>query len=243
MIARMLFAILFFVTFFTFTYSQNSYLQLSLHDDADFSVTFDNTQLSAGTFAEFDNITPGEHSLKVIKEGTNVPPQANVIFDGKIKILAGMDIYAVIDEYNSFLIYKKKNYGFKRVFPSGEGVNKCGEGNNNSNNKNNDTYGTGDECKYKLMMKDDFKDLKGSINNRGFETSNVSLLKSAIDANYLSSEQLKELLSYFTFESNKLEIAKYAYKKICDTKNFFKVYDAFNFDSSIEELKNYISGK
>ena len=86
------------------SFSQSSYLQLSLFDDMDFSVMFDNTELSSGTFAEFDNITAGEHYLKVTKEGVNVPPQGNVIFDGKIKIPSGTDVYAVIDEYNAFLI-------------------------------------------------------------------------------------------------------------------------------------------
>ena len=58
-------------------FSQTSYLQLSLFDDMDFSVVFDNTEFSAGNFAEFDNLSAGEHSLKVIKAGINVPPQAN----------------------------------------------------------------------------------------------------------------------------------------------------------------------
>ncbi len=240
MFSKVSFAAILIALLFTSIYSQSSYLQLSLFDDGDFSVTFDNAQLSTGNYAEFDNISPGEHSLKVVREGANVLPQANVIFEGKIKIPAGLDLYAVIDEYNAFAIYKKKAYGMRRFFPSGEGVKKCGDG---SSDNNKETYSTNDECRYKVMKKEDFSDLKKSVNNRSFETSNVAVLKSAIDANYLTSEQLKELLGYFTFESNKLEIAKHAYKKICDQKNFFKVYEAFTFDSSIEELKNYISGK
>lgn len=93
------------------------------------------------------------------------------------------------------------------------------------------------------MKKDDFDDLKKSVNNRNFESSNSAVVKTAIDNNILSSEQVKELLKFFTFEDTKLEIAKYSYKKVCDKNNFFKVYDAFDFESSITELKNYISGK
>ncbi|MBZ0202118.1 MAG: DUF4476 domain-containing protein [Ignavibacteria bacterium] len=243
MFTKLSFALILITLLFAKSYSQNSYLQLSLYDDGDFSVTFDNTQLSTGNYAEFDNVSPGEHSLKIVREGTNVPPQANVIFDGKIKIPAGLDLYAVIDEYNAFSIYKKKGYGIKRIFPSGESVSKCGDEGKSNNYKDKETYNVSDECRYKVMKNEDFKDLKGSVSNRSFETSNVSILKSAIDANSFTSEQLKELLGYFTFEDSKLEIAKYGYKKICDTKNFFKVYEAFTFDSSIEELKNYISGK
>lgn len=230
------FAFLFSIAAHSFS---QSYLQLSLYDDGDFQVIFDNTELSSGNFAEFDNITAGEHYMKVVKEGPNVPAQADVVFDGKIKIPSGYDVYAVIDEYNAFIIYKKKKFAYNRFIPDGQFIRRCGE---KHGNKEKEEYTT-DECKYKVIKKDDYKDLKSTINNRNFESTNLEVLKSAIDNNFFTSEQLLELLGYFTFESNKLEIAKYAYKKICDKKNFFKVYDAFNFDSSVTELKNYISGK
>ncbi|MCC6866139.1 MAG: DUF4476 domain-containing protein [Ignavibacteria bacterium] len=235
----------FLIICFIFTssvfYSQNSYLQISLYDDEMFSVILDNTQFSDGNYAEFDMLSPGEHILKVIKSGIDQSPQGNVVFEGKIKIPAGYDLYSVIDEYNAFYVYKKKKYGFNRIYPSGEGVKKCGDNGNTVTKK--EEFTVNDECRYKIMKKEDFNDLKSSVSNRSFESSNIAVLKTAIDKNYLSSEQLRELLNYFTFEDSKLEIAKYAYKKVCDQKNFFKVYDAFDFDSSITELKNYISGK
>ncbi len=227
--------------FSSLTNSQNSYLQLSLFDDELFSFVIDNTAVGEGNYAEIDMLSPGEHSLKVIKSGVDQSAQGNVIFDGKIKIPSGTDLYAVIDEYNSFLIYKKKKYAFNRTFPAGDNIKKCGEsGNKNNNNSNNNTS---DECRYKVMKKDDFDDLKKSIGNRNFESSNIEVVKTAIDNNYFTSEQVKDLMRFFTFDDSKLEVAKYSYKKVCDQNNFFKVYDAFDFESSITELKNYISGK
>jgi hypothetical protein len=218
-------AVLLFAAASQFIYSQTSYLQISLYDDGDFSVTFDNTSYGTGNYAEFDQVSPGEHSLKVMREGTNVPPQGNVIFDGKIKIPAGQDIYAVIDEYNSLQIYKRKTYGVKRYIPYGDYFVKCsGDGSTKVTEKKEDLT-VSDECRYKIMKKEDFDDLKSSINNRAFESSNVDVLKTAIDANLFSAEQIRTLLNYFTFESNKLEVAKYSYKKVCDSKNFFKVYE------------------
>lgn len=218
-------------------YSQGAYLQLSLYDDDEFYVSLDDKKLSPGNYAEFDNINPGEHSLRVIKTGINVPAQENVIFDGKIKIPAG-DNYAVIDEYNAFIIYKKKAFNNNRLIPYGDFVKRCGSEISSVQNEN-----LSDECRGKVMKKDDYKDLKSSIGNRNFESTNVSVLKSALESNYVTSEQLRELLMFFTFETNKLDIAKFAYKRVCDQKNFFKVYDAFDFESSVEELKNSISGK
>jgi len=239
----MKFKLFFYFTVFLFIFSvqcfSQSYLQLSLSDDEDFSVVFDNNELSSGNVAEFDNIAAGDHYLKVIKEGPNVPAQADVVFDGKIKIPSGYDVYAVIDEYNTFNIYKKKKFGYNRYILNQDFIRRCGEKHGVKEYYNN----LNDECKYKAIRPDDYKDLKGSIGNRNFESSNMDILKTAIDNNYFSSEQIRELLAFFSFEDNKLQIAKYAYKKVCDKNNFFKVYDAFNFDSSITELKNYISGK
>ena len=93
------------------------------------------------------------------------------------------------------------------------------------------------------MSDDNFRSLKRDIGNRNFETSNITVLKDVLDKNTVTADQVKELLGFFTFESNKLEIAKYAYKNTCDKNNYFKIYDEFTFDSSVEELKNYISGK
>lgn len=222
-------------------FSQNSYLQVSLFDDEPFSIMLDNTQLTEGTYAEFDMLSPGEHSLKVIKSGVDQSAQGNVIFEGKIKIPSGSDLYAVIDEYNAFTVYKKKKYGYNRIFPTGDNVRKCGD--NGNVKKDKEEYSSNDECRYKVMKKEDFDDLKKSIGSRNFESSNISVVKTAIDNNFFTAEQIKELLRFFTFDDSKLEVAKYSYKKVCDQKNFFKVYDAFDFDSSVNELKNYISGK
>lgn len=231
------------VTVFTFvSYSQGSYLQVSLYDDGDFLVTLDNTTLGAGNYAEFDNLPAGEHSLKIVRLMDN--SAGETAFDGKIKIPSGSDLYAVIDEYNAFTIYKKKKYGFNRYVPTGDQSRRCGDdGTKISDPKDNQPTSNSSECKFKVMKKDDYIDLKKSINNRNFESSNSATLKTAIDNNYFTSEQVAELLRYFTFEDTKLELAKYVYKKVCDPGNFFKVYEAFDFDSSVQELKNYISGK
>lgn len=224
-------------------FAGDSYLQVSLYDDGDFRVMLDNSEMSSpGNVAEFDNLSAGEHYLKIMRESANVPPQGNVIFDGKIKIPADYSIYAVIDEYNAFTVYKKVSYSKGRITLDPKYYRKCGSGNSDYNYNNDKDKNRTDQCGG-IMNKDDFSSLKKDIGNRSFETSNVSILKEVLDKNIVSSDQVRELMDFFTFETNKLEIAKYAYKSTCDKNNYFKVYSAFSFDSSVDELKNYISGK
>jgi len=45
----------------------------------------------------------------------------------------------------------------------------------------------------------------------------------------------------FSFEDDKLEFAKYAYGFVYDPENYYQVYDVFDFSSSVDSLKKYIS--
>jgi hypothetical protein len=219
-------------------------LQLSLYDDGEFTVTLDNAEFyDAGNVAELENLQAGEHYLKVVRVDTRVPVNENIVFEGKIKIPAGLNVYAVIDEYNTFSIYKKVPLARGRCKLKCDYYKYCEKRSSGERHEEHHEENYTDECRYKIMSESDFKDFKGSIGNRNFESTNLTIAKSVLDKNMVSSQQVKDLLGYFTFESNKLELAKYAYNKTCDKQNYFKVYDAFSFDSSIEELKNYISGK
>jgi len=231
-----------FIMLYAYIFAQDSYLNISMYDESEFYIIFDDHSYSEpGNYAEIDLISPGEHKLKLIKYDASISAQGNVIYDGNIKIPAGFDIYAVIDEYNSPAIYKKVKYMFNRCECVSDARIKCGD--KTGEIKTGINKETPDECRNKVMKDEDFKDLKKSISNRNFEASGIDIVKEAVDKNYISSDQVRQLLSYFTFEDTKLDIAKYSYKKVCDKKNFFKVYDSFNLESSIQELKNYISGK
>jgi hypothetical protein len=64
-----------------------------------------------------------------------------------------------------------------------------------------------------------------------------------INKNCLNAAQIKEFMDAFDHESTRLEFAKYAHKKCADPQNFHTINDAFTFESSIEELDEYISGQ
>jgi Domain of unknown function (DUF4476) len=90
------------------------------------------------------------------------------------------------------------------------------------------------------MSDQDFANAKHSISSKDFEDSKMTIAKQVVSANCLFASQVKELMLLFDFEDSKLEFAKYAYGYTYDTGNYFKVNDAFEFESSIEELNQYI---
>lgn len=93
------------------------------------------------------------------------------------------------------------------------------------------------------MNEADFAGVKNSINAKTFEDSKLTIAKQVIQSNCILSAQVREIMKLFTFEDNKLEFAKYAYGYTFDLGNYYKVNDAFQFESSIDELNTYINSR
>lgn len=91
------------------------------------------------------------------------------------------------------------------------------------------------------MADGDFRDLKSSIASKSFEESKMTIAKQVLRDHCLLTTQVKDLINLFTFEETKLDFAKYAYDYTYDRGNYFKVNDVFTFESSIEDLNNYIN--
>jgi hypothetical protein len=98
------------------------------------------------------------------------------------------------------------------------------------------------EYGFRNMSDRDFSEFTKLISDRTFESTKLNMSKNVIDINYFSTEQVRELLGVFTFESSKLEIAKYVYKNTTDKKNYFRLYDIFTFESNVNDLDDFIRG-
>ena len=92
------------------------------------------------------------------------------------------------------------------------------------------------------MSPGDFQSAKGSISSKNFEDSKLTIAKQIIQSNCLLSSQVKEIMLLFTFEDSRLDFAKFAYAYTLDLGNYYKVNDAFTFESSIDDLNKYVQG-
>jgi len=79
-----------------------------------------------------------------------------------------------------------------------------------------------------------------TIRKESFDDSRMAIARSGIDQYFFTSAQAKQLIMLLSFESSKLEIAKYMYGRTTDPKNYFIVYSAFTFSRTKEELAEYI---
>lgn len=93
------------------------------------------------------------------------------------------------------------------------------------------------------MEAPDFESAQQSIKSQSFSDSKMRVAKQVARNNCLLSTQVKTLLGEFSFETDKLEFAKFAFDYTYDRGNYYKVNDAFSFESSIEDLENFLQGR
>jgi hypothetical protein len=110
----------------------------------------------------------------------------------------------------------------------------------NDKNDKTDRDDDYDDNYSRSMSAQDFNMAKESLRKEWFENTRMTTAKQVIDRNNFTSQQVKELVLLFTFENNRLEIAKYAYGKTVDKEDYFIVNDAFTFNSNKEKLSEYI---
>ncbi len=90
------------------------------------------------------------------------------------------------------------------------------------------------------MARGEFEQAKASISSKSFEDSRFTVAKQIIQSNCLLSSQVKEIMLLFSFEDTRLDFAKFAYAYTLDLRNYYKLNDAFTFESSIDDLDRYI---
>jgi Domain of unknown function (DUF4476) len=59
----------------------------------------------------------------------------------------------------------------------------------------------------------------------------------------LMSDDVRLLVSSLSFDSNRLKLAKLAFGRTCDQRNYHVVSSAFNYQSSARELRQYVSNR
>lgn len=94
-----------------------------------------------------------------------------------------------------------------------------------------------------MMQPNEVSDLITSLQSRDFESTKVSMAKQAIDKATLMTDDIKRILKVFEFESTRLDFAKYAYSRCCDQRNYLRLSDVFEFDSSVTDLQRFTSGR
>jgi hypothetical protein len=120
------------------------------------------------------------------------------------------------------------------------GNNPSGSYNNGSQN-NGGYYAGSAASSYRTMQPQDVDALVQAIKQRPFEASKLSTAKEALTQTTIQAEDLKRLLRSLDFEASRVELAKFAHSHVADPQNFYRVYEAFDFDNNAQEVQRAVA--
>ena len=92
------------------------------------------------------------------------------------------------------------------------------------------------------MNPQDYDEAYQVISNESFDSSKLTVAKQVISTNPMTASQILGICQLFSFESNKLEFAKFAYTYCVDQNKYYLLNEAFSYESSKRELNNYLNG-
>lgn len=86
-----------------------------------------------------------------------------------------------------------------------------------------------------------FNQFKETVNRQSFDSNKANLIKNQARTANFTSAQVAELLGMLSFDSHKLDVAKFCYDFVIDRQNYFVTFNQFQFDGSVRELTNFIA--
>jgi Domain of unknown function (DUF4476) len=194
------------------------------------------------------NLNEGYHTVKIFKDrrkngngfgngngnGFGFGRRQDVIYSNSIYLKRGFHSDITVNRFGKVFIDERRMDSNDEWYNEDENDDyHDGNGNGNSNGDWDNGYGN-------VMSSREFESVKEQIRKEWFENNRLTSAKTIIDKNNFTAQQAKEMVLLFGFENNKLEIAKYAYRKTVDKQNYYVVNDAFAFSSSKDELARFI---
>jgi len=220
-----------------------SILTVKSADNADIRVVLDGKRFDPNDNAiMFGSIDAGRHDIKIFRQ------RSNSFFN------MGRDRYELV--YNTTIDLKRRTHLFITVERNGRismqenRVKKDWDWNNDHSREND--HGRGNYEKGQLgdydnhegyasgMNDRDFRNVLQSIDKEWLESNKLKSASQVVKMNSMTTAQVEQVLMLFSFENNKLEIAKQAYANTVDKKNYNRLFDVFSFNSSKVELERYL---
>lgn len=92
------------------------------------------------------------------------------------------------------------------------------------------------------MNPTDFDEAVALLSKETFDDTRLSTAKQIVANNPMTVNQIVQICRLFTYESNKLEWAKFTYPYCIDKNKYYMLNEVFTYNSSKDELNEYIRG-
>ena len=191
-----------------------------------------------------NDIQPGTHSIRIYRASRNGnygKKQRNGRYDQSNDLLFSSNVYVrpsthvdvMINRFGKALVDERALSDRNGSWNDDDWNDSYGDRNGGYGNGN---YGNGNYGN-QAMNDRDFSQVLQKIRSQWFGKLNTA--RDEVNGHYFNVYQVRQLLDLFSSESDKLELAKLAYRNTVDRQNFRQLYDIFSYQSQAE-LDRYI---
>ena len=192
-------------------------------------------------------VDAGKHDIRIYREirrggvfsrGSSF----ELVYDRTIKVKPGTHILISIDRAGRPAIQEQKMKRIDRRDQARNDRNDDWFEEYDYDFRNGERFGDYDDnFGYERGMNDrDFRSVLQAMEKEWFEGNKIKSATHVVKNNRLTTAQVKQIMQLFSFENNKLEVAKQAYANTVDKRNFSSVNDLFSFQNSKDELARFI---
>ncbi|MES2847822.1 MAG: DUF4476 domain-containing protein [Bacteroidota bacterium] len=221
-------------------YAYGSKMSISSTSNAKLRVMVDGNRYKANNNSVvISNLQQGYHTVKVYRLISGNRPGSPNNNNGNYKLVYNANVY-VKPQYHVDITINRFGKAFIDEQPIAATYNNDDDDDWNDDNWNDNNWNSNDNNYGREMNVQSFSSFKQTLEKESFDNTRMNIAKQVINTNYFTTAQVREVLQLFSFENNKLEIAKYAYKNTLDKGNYFSLADSFTFSSNKDELMRYI---
>lgn len=177
---------------------------------------------NSNTFRFFD-LPQGQNIVKIYYSNSS-----DLFYTGTINLDYNQRIVCEISENGYLNIVQQQSLSIQNWYTS---TVSSSSGYNDNSNFGNSSSNAG----YQEFLK--------MLNNESFDSGKLDQGKKYISKTTLSAAQIADIAKTFSFDSNRLEWAKYAYQYCHDKQNYFMLKATFAFTTNYSELEKFIEGK
>ena len=186
-----------------------------------------------------NNIEPGRHTVQVYSgsgysngrnngNSRNRNDRNNLLYSSTITVRPNYHVDIMINRFGKALVDERDlRYTNDRW-------------DNDNRYERNDDYRDNDNRYRQAMRENEFDQFVKKIRSQWFGNAKMSIAKDGLTENYFTTPQVRHLLQLFSSESDKLQLAKLAYRRTVDQRNYHQLYDVFSSRRNRNELEQYI---
>jgi hypothetical protein len=222
-----------------------SMLRVRLADNSVFNISVDGRFFNKrGTAITVGELPYGRHRLRIFvaREGRRGRMQEEELYSGNVKTYEGQVTLFVYDPNSRETSVSEQDISeFTANHPPVNDANRFKEQyNDNGNNLSGQSQPAASPAKVGTVDEMRMKDLKERVTAKKTDVEKMNLLKEELKNDRIVTNQVSSMMDWFSFETSKVDFAKWAYTITIDREYYRDLENKFSYKNYQEDLEQFL---